>query len=290
MRQWDVDLPTPPEATSADGDWKPTDYGFTLIRVPAGTFVRSNPFAQKKIEQTVTLTQEFWLSDREVSVDLFQEFIADEQYLAEKKPKGKWSGVADVQRSPTGQHPVQGVSWQDSVLFCNWLTAQEENLTPYYAVKELAKPTGQQTLEVEILSNGTGYRLPTEAEWEYACRAGSTTGFCFGNNVERLRDYAVYSATKTDVPGAKMCNRLGLFDMHGNVWEWCYDWYRPYDDQPATDPTGLPTGSSRVLRGGGWNDFAPFCQSGSRGWDYPASRSSLLGFRVALSPSGKSSK
>ena len=92
-----------------------------------------------------------------------------------------------------------------------------------------------------LVADATGYRLPTEAEWEYACRAGTTTEFASGSDEEMLRKYAVFQASRTASAGSKLPNGWGLFDMHGNVWEWCWDGYREYDAKsPAVDPTGAP--------------------------------------------------
>ena len=104
-----------------------------------------------------------------------------------------------------------------------------------------------------LVADATGYRLPTEAEWEYACRAGTTTEFASGSDEEMLRKYAVFQASRTASGGSKLPNGWGLFDMHGNVWEWCWDGYEKYDAKsPAVDPTGAAGVPNRVFRGGGW--------------------------------------
>ena len=129
--------------------------------------------------------------------------------------------------------------------------------------------------------------MPTEAQWEYACRAGSTTRYCFGDDESGLGEYAWYSANsggKTHPVGEKKPNAWGLYDMHGNVWEWCQDWYDGgyYANSPTDDPTGPATGSIRVYRGGSWNDPAGRCQSATRIRPPPEFRFiHLLGFRVA---------
>jgi formylglycine-generating enzyme required for sulfatase activity len=278
LRQWKVDLPefaptTEPDAT--DRNWKVTPHGFTMVRIPAGQFERIDD----EIRQAVTLTQDVWLSDVEVSVQLFLEFMNDESYQG-LKPNA-WDGV-DQTVSPANQHPVQQVGWEDAVLFCNWLSRQEER-SPCYQVEPLAdaKPEDRSTLKVELLADGTGYRLPTEAEWEYACRAGTTTDFCFGDDAERLIRYALFGTQTTEVTASNMCNRWGLFDMHGNVWEWCYDWSSSYDEEAVSDPVGSAQGEYHVYRGGGWNYSPGRCQSGNRGGYFPSYRSGNVGFRVA---------
>ncbi|MCD6404609.1 MAG: formylglycine-generating enzyme family protein [Planctomycetes bacterium] len=124
-----------------------------------------------------------------------------------------------------------------------------------------------------------GLRLPTEAEWEYACRAGSSTRFSFDDN-----SYAWYdgnSEDKTHPVGQKKPNAWGLFDMHGNVWEWCADWYGNYSSGRVTDSQGPSSGSSRVLRGGSWYDFSQICRSANRSYGSPDGTNHCLGFRVA---------
>lgn len=130
------------------------------------------------------------------------------------------------------------------------------------------------------------YRLPTEAEWEYACRAGATTDYSFGNSDAELGDYGWYdenSGGKTHPVGKKKPNAWGLYDMHGNVWEWCQDWHGDYPSGSVTDPTGPVSGSRRVYRGGSWLNVAWFCRSADRDGDAPANRSHYLGFRVLRS-------
>jgi hypothetical protein len=138
------------------------------------------------------------------------------------------------------------------------------------------------------------FTLPTEAQWEYACRAGSKHDFCFGNDVAKLNEYAWYRDstdwfTGDEDPqpvGQMRANKWGLYDMHGNVWEWCWDWWGEYPKGPQKDPTGESRGSIRVLRGGSWSSRAADCRSASRGRRDPSVRSIFYGFRLALSSSG----
>lgn len=143
-----------------------------------------------------------------------------------------------------------------------------------------------------VFARWIGGRLPTEAEWEYACRAGTETRFSFGNNEEDLAEYAWYSANaadKTRPVRQKEPNAWGLYDMHGNVGEWCQDWfderyYGQFAGEMAVDPMGPVVSRSRVIRGGSWIDYGRFCRSACRFASAPGVRIGYLGFRVCLAP------
>jgi formylglycine-generating enzyme required for sulfatase activity len=154
--------------------------------------------------------------------------------------------------------PVANVSWDDSQ---NFLTKLQEK-------------------------TGRNFALPTEAQWEYACRAGTTTRYSFGDDESDLAEYGWYSANieaKTHPVGEKKPNPWGLYDMHGNAWEWCADRYGNYPSDPVSDPAGAASGISRVYRGGSWSHFASFSGCADRDWNLPAFRFLYLGLRVALS-------
>jgi formylglycine-generating enzyme required for sulfatase activity len=133
------------------------------------------------------------------------------------------------------------------------------------------------------------YRLPTEAEWEYACRAGTTTAYSFGDDESKLGQYAWYRKNAWDIGeeyahrvGQKLPNPWGLYDMHGNVWEWCQDWYGPYgSEKVVSDPMGPAQGEGRVLRGGSFSYLSSVVRSASRYYNLPVYRSDSLGFRAA---------
>ncbi|MBN2288449.1 MAG: SUMF1/EgtB/PvdO family nonheme iron enzyme, partial [Candidatus Glassbacteria bacterium] len=150
--------------------------------------------------------------------------------------------------------PVENVSYHDAMNFCN----------------RLSEKTGQNL------------RLPTEAEWEYACRAGTSTRFSSGGDLANVGWFRANSRQKTQPVGLKAPNEWELYDMHGNVWEWCSDWYDPgyYRYSPNNDPRGPDSGSSRVLRGGSWKDLAISCCSGARLSTAPATRTDNIGFRI----------
>jgi len=161
--------------------------------------------------------------------------------------------------------PVESVSWDDAVKFC----------------ERLSEKTGRQ------------YTLPTEAQWEYACRADSTGKYCFGDDESQLGEYAWYDAnakSSTHPVGKKKPNNWGLYDVHGNVWEWVRDdWHGSYEGAPNDGRawTDSPErGSGRVLRGGAWYDDARFCRSAYRYWDDPRGRDGFFGFRVVSLSSG----
>jgi formylglycine-generating enzyme required for sulfatase activity len=180
---------------------------------------------------------------------------------------------------------VENVSWLDAVKFCNDLS-EKEGLEPFYKIE------GQS---VRVSSwDGPGYRLPTEAEWEYACRAGpeGQGRYTFGDADEGLGDHAWFDGNSGGVThpvGQKRPNRFGLFDMHGNVWEWCQDWYDTdyYKHSPTDDPRGRDEASSRVIRGGSWDYDPRYCRPAYRYWNAPDDRSSHLSFRLALGQSGR---
>ena len=165
--------------------------------------------------------------------------------------------------------PVEQVSWNDCEVWLRELNALEEGRLP----------------------GNFEYRLPTEAEWEFACRGGTTTRFHYGNSDEPLGDYAWYSGnsrSQTHPGGEKKPNGWGLHDLHGNVWEWCQDWYGPLNGGrggTVTDPTGPIFGTKRVMRGGSFGVAAARCRSAYRVWNEPRYRDYTLGFRVALAAS-----
>ena len=173
-----------------------------------------------------------------------------------------WSGKSYVKEG--SDYAATYVSWDDAVEFCRKLSVKE----------------------------GVGYRLPTEAEWEYACRAGSTSMFDFGDDLDPQKDYAWFY-DKADEIVEEYAHRVeqkrpsawGLFDMHGNVFEWCSDWYGGdyYRTSPLVDPRGPSTGSDRVFRGGSWDSYARFCRSADRNRVTPGLRNCSLGFRVLCS-------
>jgi formylglycine-generating enzyme len=244
----------------------------------------------------VRITRPFYLGACPVTVGQFRQFVRDSGYKteAQRDGKGGWgynprTGKCEG-RDPkynwlnpgfpqTDAHPVVNVTWNDAVAFCRWLGRQE----------------------------GRTYRLPTEAEWEYACRAQTTTRYWSGDDPDQLaatanvrpdarrrtafphvQEIVMPKDARFTVPvGSFAPNGFGLYDMHGNVWQWCADWYGKdyYARSPADDPTGPDSGARRVRRGGAWNSFPLYARAAFRNWNSPTSRCVNLGFRVAAGPS-----
>lgn len=188
-----------------------------------------------------------------------------------------WNQVMALNPSLTrgAKNPVEGVSWYQAVIFCNGLSILE-GLTPCYSIKGETNP--EKWKEAPTKSNGTwnkvacdfsasGYRLPTEAEWEYAAKGGPAgKGYVYSGG-DKLADVAWCDASKAGSQkpvGTKTPNELGLYDMSGNVWEWCWDWYGPYSGNPETDPVGPTSGKSRIFRGGNWAGAEKYQRSSDR--------------------------
>ncbi len=174
--------------------------------------------------------------------------------------------------------PVEKVSWFKAVQYCNKLS-RKEGLVPAYGISCCGN---SRTISWNREANG--YRLPTEAEWEYACRAGAATAYNTGAAIsDDTGWYSANSGNKTHPAGQKPANTWGLYDMHGNVLEWCWDWYGSYANSAQTDPVGALSGVDRMIRGGSWGNLAQFLRSAYRVHYTPSSRYYFLGFRLARS-------
>ena len=263
---------TPPSMERREVDeraWYVNPVGITMIKLGEENSARSMDAGKDPIHG---IAGKFYLADREVSVRTFLQFLNDPR--AEKLVPA-WNDY-DHPISPNEDCPIQMVSWHDAVRFCNWLSDQEGLRRWYEQVED-------DPITWRFIEDANGYRLPFEVEWEYACRAGTTTEFSFGKDAARIRDYAVVLEARTSIGGSRLPNQWGLFDMHGNVWEWCHDWY--HEEVPEHPPRGYrgpPKGERRVLRGGSIEERPSHARSAGRSRYKPNLRSGKdVGFRVA---------
>jgi formylglycine-generating enzyme required for sulfatase activity len=221
-----------------------------MVLIPAGKFKMGDKDAGPIHE--VTISRPFYLGKYQVTQAQWKVVMN----APDEAKSGLWARLTGnaADNNPSyfkGDNlPVEQVSWKDTQEFCRKL--------------------------------GPEYRLPTEAEWEYACRAGTTGDYA--GNLDEMAWYDKNSGDKTHPVGQKKPNPWGLYDMHGNVWEWCQDWYGAYPDQAVTDPSGPTSGSCRVLRGGSWFHEAFSCRSAQRDSFTPDDRSHALGFRLSRTP------
>ena len=240
-----------------------------LVEIPGGSFLMGSPE-----DEEGSFGDEGPVHEVQISPFTCMRFPVTRHLYAEVmgQDPGEPKGDAD-------DRPVNKVSWFDAVEFCNRLS-EREGLELCYRIN------GEW---VKWNRTANGYRLLTEAEWEYACRAGTTTRWSFGDDEERLGDHAWFNANSDSVQpvGGKLPNPWGLYDMHGNVWEWCWDWYVPYDyyAKRQTDPAGPEyEGASRTLRGGAFDGSPGILRSADRYGYLPSGRIGGIGFRYARSP------
>ena len=241
-----------------------------------------NRFVKLAADRSGVPEHPYWIASCEVTRGDFEAFINDNQYQGEKPTDRKESELYHYKEtSPTLYHPVQNVSWYDAVMYCNWLS-RREGLTPVYrnAGKQMIKDWRDPDKEIEVskweeIDGATGYRLPKDLEWEYACRAGSKTDWSSGSDESLLAAYCQMVPSKLASPsGKKLPNAWGMHDMHGNMWEWCWDLYDSM-------------GSDGVSRGGSWGVGAANCRWVDRNLSSLSYRYFNVGFRLALSsPSG----
>jgi len=255
--------------------------GMVFVPIPPGEFLMGSPESELRYDDEtqheVKITKAFYLSVHEVTQQQYEQVMGENpsDFTALGDLKDYVSGI------DTSQFPVENVSWNDAVEFCRKLSDEE----------------------------GVEYRLPTEAEWEYACRAGTSTAYSSGSSSSQLDtigwfgdnsgktvidsariwdtdedDYLTRlldNSCRPHVVGRKAPNAWGLYDMHGNAFEWCQDWYAPYGNEKVTDPTGAASGSRRVLRGGAFDTLPLFVRAANRYFDQPVFRYLTFGFRLA---------
>ena len=277
-----------------------------MALIPAGPFVMGDTFGEGGSGELPLHTNQvsaFYMDKFEITKALWDgvyNWAITNGYSFDNGGSGKAS-----------THPVQTVDWYDCVKWCNARSEQEGRTPAYYtdAGQTLVYRTGQTSVQNDWVKWSSGYRLPTEAEWEKAARGGvSGQRFPWGNTISwGQANYAAspggydVNATSgynpawtgggypyTTTVGTFAANGYGLYDMAGNVWEWCWDWYDGtyYTSSPGTDPRGPVSGSFRVNRGGGWNYFASLCRAANRYYDDPVNGYNGIGFRSAL-PAGQ---
>jgi formylglycine-generating enzyme required for sulfatase activity len=259
---------TRPAATAqpAAPPQRPVPDGF--VRINGGTFTMGSPASEAgrddEVQHQVTVSG-FYLGKYEVTQKEY------EAVMGTNPSQFKGPNL-----------PVEMVSWFDAVEYCNKRSAKE-GLSPAYAISGSGN---NRTVTWNRSANG--YRLPTEAEWEYAAKGGTKDSKVYeysgGNSPDSVAWYNGNSGGQTHQVGTKRPNSLGLHDMSGNVWEWCWDWYGSYSSGSQTDPRGASSGSSRVYRGGSWRHTAAGVRSAYRGYNTPSFRDNNLGFRL-LRPS-----
>jgi sulfatase modifying factor 1 len=284
-----------------------------FVVIPAGTFTMGSPTTEllrfsNEPQHPVTLTHDFYIQTTEVTNQQYRDMaqwaynngyvtattsgLYDNLDGSTQLLKTLGTGNYEISFSagvfscikPT--HPVKYVTWYGSVAYCDWLSLQQDRSRAYNHSTWLCNAGNPYT--------ATGYRLPTEAEWEYACRAGTQTPF----NTESCLDAGTEANYNGGYPyteclagphvgwtvpvGSYPANAFGLYDMHGNLWEWCNDWYDTYGGT-VTDPVGAGAGSNRVIRGGGWGSYAQYCRSAFRYSYFPYDPYILVGFRPVRS-------
>jgi formylglycine-generating enzyme required for sulfatase activity len=248
-------IATPTVAQSPDSPKQVINsIGMKLVLIPAGTFMMGSPTEEPRrfrdeSEHQVTLAKRFYMGCTEVTQGQWKKVMDTEP----------WKGKDSVEEGD--DFPAVHTVWDEAVEFCRKLSELETRV----------------------------YRLPTEAEWEYACRGGTTTAFSFGADDAELGNYAWYNRNAWDVGekfphrvAQKRPNPFGLYDMHGNVREWCSDWYSRYPTRSLTDPSGPKAGTLRVLRGGTYRSEPRLVRSAARGYCNPQDPNCVFGFRLVL--------
>jgi formylglycine-generating enzyme len=248
-----------------------------FVRIPAGKFQMGSPqeeYGHEAVEKMheVTLSS-FYLSRNEVS-------IAEYKRVMGRLPKIE----RVIYRSCSDSCPVYFVSWFDAIDFCNELSKLDGKEIAYKVIEtEFSTPNGYRERKVEIVERSSGYRLPTEAQWEYACRSGSVESYSFGDEMKRdfvhCNDKPPYTLKKSN---DGYVNKMGIRNMHGNLSEWCWDWFGEYDESQLNDPTGPKTGTLRIVRGGTSISSSTGCRSASRQCLIPEVGSYEIGIRVCL--------
>lgn len=306
LHRWELEVPilAPSSEFTHKRDWYLSPSGLTMLKIPAGKFDNwYNAFDNRMAApQTVTLTRDYLISDREITVAQYRQAIQDADYPDKERPSTNpwprkepvvptelafWNGP-DAHISPSDQHPVQQVTWIEAVMYCNWLSRKEGLPVCYERTGKVWDiPTGTFE-EWALVPDASGYRLPAHAEWEHACRATSATDFSFGDDSRHLPRYCVFGSNRTEVCGSKLPNDWGLFDMHGNVAEWCNDWnlgYRLTAPASVVDPKESPSDPLlfKIACGGNFLCSAGQSTTHQRWGVVHVTYNNQVGFRVARS-------
>ncbi|HPH11330.1 MAG TPA: SUMF1/EgtB/PvdO family nonheme iron enzyme [Thermotogota bacterium] len=245
-----------------------------LVKVKGGSFQMGDEVGDLREEcrpvHRVKLTYDYWIGKYAVTFREYDTFCAATS-----------RSVPDDLGWGRKTRPVIGVSWNDAIGYCNWLSEKEGIAKAYDSNGNLLDRNGNRTTDIMKVE---GYRLPTEAEWEYAARGGQKTNghkYAGSDDLNEVGWYKDNSDRQTHPVGEKKANELGLYDMSGNVWEWCHDWYGGYASRTQTNPTGPSSGSHRVKRGGSWRNDAQTCRVAFRDFFTPTDCYFYLGFRLS---------
>jgi formylglycine-generating enzyme required for sulfatase activity len=263
--------------TEPPGDLRPpalplvtTDLGMKFVLVRAGEFTMGSPRSERgreldEVEHSVRITRDFYIGQTEVTRGQFAMFVSDSGYVTEAEKGGDFRTWRNPGITQGDNHPVVCVTWNDARAYCAWLSRKDKRK----------------------------YRLPTEAEWEYACRAGTNTAFAagptIGTNLANYNGTTAYpggtrgeNRASTTPVGSFAPNAWGIYDMVGNVWEWCNDWYGRYPEGSATDPQGPLNGTARISRGGSWLNAPEYCRAAYRYSGKPDEKHTSVGFRCVF--------
>ena len=253
----------------------------TMIRIPGGTFARDDDATGSGTTTHDVTVSDFYMGETEVTQGQWEAVMGTTWPDDDPATDGEDYGDGDT-------YPAYYISWYDAVEFCNALS-EAEGLTPVYYKDASFSTAVNKDLDnsgsVYAKWDANGYRLPTEAEWEYAAGGGASdrTKYAGTDSDADLGEYAWYNGNNgsSGEAGKRKANALGLKDMSGNVWEWCWDWYGDYETGSQTDPKGANSGWDRILRGGNWLNSANFCLVADRRGGSPTIRYNYrIGFRV----------